>query len=282
MLAGRSVYRVGLGGARWSIAEPLTAGHVRDIIDVAAMEGVSYIDTARAYTTREESAHNETIIARALDDLGLRDEVLVGTKGGHFRSGDTWPVDARPEALRADCEASIRALGVEALDLYYVHFPDPQVPFAESVGALHDLREQGLIRAVGISNVTADQVRTALEVTTIDAVQNPYSPYRGDLDVLELCAEARVPFLAYSPLGGSRRTVPLDQASPTAARVARELGEDVETLLLAWLLSAHPGTLVITGASRPASIVSSARATLPRLSPAEVSAIGLELNRVAA
>lgn len=282
-LAGRNVNRVGLGGARWSIAEPLSLQRATGIIELAVAEGVGYLDTARAYTTRDESAHNEMIIARALDQLGIRDEVLVGTKGGHYRDGDDWPIAASPAALRADCEASLRALDVDALDLYYVHYPDPAIPFAESVGAMHELRESGLIRAIGISNVTVEHVRIARAVTAIDAVQNPYSPYRGDREVLEMCAEAAIPFLGYSPLGGSRRTTPVEQVSPTAARLAVECGEDVETVLLAWLLTANPGLLVITGASRPATIMSSTRATLLRLSPDEVATIGLEVGqRVAA
>lgn len=278
-LAGHGVLRVGIGGARWSIATPLDEAEVTGILESALEEGITYIDTARAYTTRDEDAHNESIIARALRALGRADDVLVATKGGHYRDGDTWRNDGRPDSLRADCAASRRALGVDSLDLYYLHFPDTEVPIEESIGALAELRDSGEIKAIGISNVTADQFERARSVTRIDAVQNPFSPYRGDRAVLDASVAAGIPFVAYSPLGGTRRSVPLDDVSPTANEIARTQGATVETVMLAWVLSNAPGLVAITGASRPSSLASSVRAAQLELSAESVAGIRADLDR---
>ena len=278
-LADRSVSRIALGGARWSIAEPYSLERVCEIIDFACGEGTAtYLDTARAYTAVAEEAHNETIIARALDRLGLRDGVIVGTKGGHFRGPDGWGIDASPDALRRDCEASLRALGVDAIDLYFLHHPDPQVPIAESVGALAQLRDDGAVRAIGVCNVTIEQLGAARDESSIDAVQNPFSPYGGDRAVLELCTAESIPFLAYSPLGGARRPAPLIDISATARRIATERGESIETVMLAWLLAQSPTLIALTGASRPQSLASSMRAARLKLAADDVAAIEHDLN----
>lgn len=276
-LAGRRVRRVGIGGARWSIATPLGDAEVTAIIDTALELGVSYIDTARAYTTRDEAALNETIIARALKTMGRTDDVLVGTKGGHFRDGDTWPIDGRPVSLVRDCESSRRALGVDRIDLYYLHFPDPDVSIEDSVGTLATLRDSGDIAAVGLCNVSLEQFDRARAVTRIDAVQNPFSPYRGDRAVLEACAAAGIPFVAYSPLGGTRRTAPLHSVSVSASEIARTRGAAIETVMLAWVLRQAPGMIAITGASRPSSLASSVEAASLELSAEDSARITADL-----
>lgn len=272
------VPRVGLGGARWSIADPEDDRAAESLLEHAIRSGVRYVDTARAYTRRGVEGHNEALIARVLSRMGDPAGVLVATKGGHFRDGDEYPVDASPRALRADCEWSLAALGREAIDLYYLHFPDPAVPFEESVGALAELRAEGRIRAVGLCNVTSAQVRAAQAITRIDAVQNRFSPYAApDDDLLRLCEQTGAAFFAYSPLGGSRRPRPLAETSPVASRLAAERGETVETILLAWLLAASPRVAVITGARRPESLRSSLRAADVDLDAAAISAIRSDL-----
>jgi len=279
-LGDRELLRIGIGGARWSILDPDDDGPAEATLTAALEAGVGYVDTARAYSTREVDAHNERLIARVLDRLGAWDDVLVGTKGGHYRDGDAYPVDAAPASLRRDCEASLRALGRDRIDLYYLHFPDPHIPLEDSVGALRELRDAGLVRWVGLCNVTAEQLDRAARVVDIAAVQNRLSPFQApDRDVLERCAAAGTAFLGYSPLGGSRRPVPLPELSETATAFAERTAEPVETVLMAWLLAAGPQVGLITGARRPASLASSLRAASLRLDPALVDAIGAELAR---
>ena len=121
-------------------------------IQAALDAGVNFIDTADAYSADDaDFGHNERLIAKALD--GRRDGVLIATKGGHTRTaGGGWELNGRPEYLKQACEASLKALGTDRIDLYQYHRPDPHVPYAESIGALKELQDEGKVRWVGISN----------------------------------------------------------------------------------------------------------------------------------
>jgi aryl-alcohol dehydrogenase-like predicted oxidoreductase len=174
-IGDREVSAVGYGALQLSVEgrpeEPESLAMLGAVLDA----GVTLIDTADSYCVDlTEVGHNERLIRRALDEWsGDRGQILVATKGGHYRPGDgTWPVDGRPSALRSACEGSLRALGVDVIDLYQLHRPDPVVPFCESVGALRDLRGAGMIRMVGISNVTSDQITEAHQIVEISSVQN--------------------------------------------------------------------------------------------------------------
>ena len=140
----------------------------------------------------------QQIVARALAGHPLRNEVLVATKGGHYRRGDAFPVEASPEKLRRDVEGSLRRLGVQRIGLYFIHKPDPAVPFQESVAALFDLQAEGMIEHVGVSNVTLSQLRLAQTAGAIAAVENRFSPLHDDRAVLDACHG--IAYLAYSPL----------------------------------------------------------------------------------
>ena len=132
---------------------------------------MNLIDTADAYAYDEhDTGHNERLIAKAL--RGRRDGVLVATKGGHVRRGQAWEVDGRPEHIRAACEASLRALETDVIDLYQFHRPDPDVPYAESVGAFKELQDEGKVRWVGVSNATVAQLEEALGIVDVVSVQN--------------------------------------------------------------------------------------------------------------
>src|ERR687890_1832434 len=156
------VSAIGLGGMPMSIeGRPDTARSVATV--VAALDaGVTLIDTADAYHLHaNEVGHNETLIAQALASWGGDTSgVLVATKGGHLRPGDgSWTLDGRPEYLKRACEASLKRLGVDAIGLYQFHRPDPRVPYADSVGTLRELLDEGKIRLAGISNADVEQIR---------------------------------------------------------------------------------------------------------------------------
>lgn len=280
-VAGREVLRVGLGGARWSITDPADDAPAERLLAQAIEAGVTYVDTARAYTTRGTEGHNERLVRRVLDRLGARAraEVLVATKGGHFRDGDRYPVDASPAALRADCVRSLGLLGRDRIELYYLHFLDPQVPLADSVGALADLRGEGLVGAVGLCNVTAAQVRAALDVVPVAAVQSPFSALAPPApELVALTAAHDIALLAASPLGGVRPPGALDRLSPAAVRAAAAHGVPVPTVLLAWLLGLGDHVGVVTGARRPATLAASVLAADLPLTRAEHRAITDDLQ----
>jgi aryl-alcohol dehydrogenase-like predicted oxidoreductase len=238
--------------------------------------GVTLIDTADAYCLDErEVGHNERLIAGALAAHPARADVVVATKGGVVRTAGRWENDGRPEHLRAACDRSLRALGVERIALYQLHAPDPKVPFAESVGALAELRQAGKIGWVGLSNVSVDQIRSAEAIVPITSVQNRLNPFFREAitsGVLSYCADRGIGFLAYSPTGGGRLNRKLPE-HPVLAPMARRLELSAHVLVLAWVLAQSPAVLVIPSARRVEHAIDSLRAGEVTLSPQDLDAI---------
>ena len=272
-IGGVRVGAVGLGAMPMSLAgRPDEARSLRTI-HAALDAGVTLIDTADAYCLGEsEVGHNERLVAKALASWpGGRDGVLVATKGGHTRPGREWGLDGRPEHLRQACEASLRALGVEAIGLYQLHRPDPKVPFAESVGALAELRAAGKVRMVGLSNVSVDQIELARRIVEVASVQNEFSPrFRRSEGELAWCAAHHIAFLPWSPLGGIGRGGMLGQRHSAFAEVAGGRGVSPQQVALAWELAKAPVVIPIPGARRPETIADSAAAASLRLDDDEL------------
>jgi aryl-alcohol dehydrogenase-like predicted oxidoreductase len=273
-LGGLQVSAIGLGEMPLSLAgRPDEAQAVRTI-HAALDAGVTLLDTADAYC-RDQSdfGHGERLAAKALAAWGGdRDRVLVATKGGHTRPGGSWDLDGRPEYLRQACEASLERLGVEAIGLYQFHRPDPKVPFAESVGALAELRAAGKVRLVGLSNVSVDQIRQARELVEVASVQNEFSPrFRRSEGELAWCAANRIAFLPWSPLGGIGRGRDLGGRHRAFAELAEAHGVSPQQVALAWELAKAPVVIPIPGSSRPETILDSAAAASLRLSADELA-----------
>lgn len=270
------VSAIALGTASLVIDESVAAEQVTATIDAAVEAGVSLIDTAAAYASSTDLRAGERIVAAA---LRRHPQLVVATKGGHTREADGWQVDGRPDAILADCEASLRVLGVDAIELYYLHKPDPAVPFLDSVGALRELFDAGKIRRVGLSNVTASQLAEAREVVGISAVQNRFGPLdQGDVDCLRVCQKEAIAYLPYSPLGGLDASTSLGSRFPRTSRAATASGLSLQSVLLAWLLAFAPNVIPIVGARRPASIVDSALAAEVVLDDSTLAAIEADLR----
>ena len=165
----------------------------------AVEAGCTFLDTADMYGT----GSNERLVGRALE--GLRDKVVLATKFGIVRDeqGRVVGVDGRPEHARACCEASLKRLGVDMIDLYYLHRVDPQVPIQETVGAMADLVREGKVRYLGLSEAAPQTLRNAASVHPITALQTEYSIITRDVEerILPACRELGIGFVAYSPLG---------------------------------------------------------------------------------
>ena len=262
-IADRDVGAVGLGAMPMSLqGRPDEARSVRTV-HAALDAGVTLIDTADAYCLDDtEVGHNERLVATALASWpGDHDAVLVATKGGHTRPGGRWDLDGRPEHLKAACEASLAALGVEAIGLYQFHRPDPKVPFAESVGALAELKEEGKVRLVGLSNVDVGQIDEAAGIVEVASVQNEFSPrFRRSEGELRHCGERGIAFLPWSPLGGISAAGRLGDRHGAFADVARARGASPQRVALAWALAKGPHVVPIPGASRPETITDSVQA----------------------
>ena len=249
------------------------------VVHAALDAGVTLIDTADAYAADEsEFGHNEELVARALRSYGGRtDGVLVATKGGHTRQGVDWGLDGRPGYLRRACEGSLRRLGVDAIDLYQFHRPDPATPWEESMAGLRSLYDAGLVRMVGVSNADIGQIDVARSVLgdALVAVQNQFSPgWRSSADELAHCAAHGLAFLPWSPFGGVSAAGSLDATAPAFAEVAGELGVSVYRVTLAWHLAQADVVLPIPGASRAASITDSAAAADLQLSAEQLARLG--------
>ena len=229
----------------------------------AVEAGVDFVDTADAYAL----GAGESVVAEALAPFG--DRVAVATKVGLVRPGPReWVALGHPAYLRQQAELSLRRLRRDVIDLLYLHRVDPAVPLAEQVGALAQLREEGKVRHIGLSEVDAGELAAALDVAPVAAVQNLYNVgARGHDAVLELAAARGVAFVAFFPVGVGE----LARGTGTVARVAREVGATPAQVALAWLLHRSPATVAIPGTRSPAHVRENLGALGVRLGPEQLA-----------
>ena len=234
--------------------------------------GITHLDTADMYG----SGHNEELVGRAV--AGRRDDFVIATKFANRREGDRRWVDNSPQWIRTACEASLRRLGIDAIDLYYMHRRDPQVPIAESVGAMAELVREGKVRHLGLSEVSADTLREAAAVHPIAALQSEWSLFTRDLEreIVPAARELGVGIVAYAPIGRGllagalasaeeldgddfRRTVPrfagqnMDRNLQLVERLrqlAADSGCTPVQLALAWVLARGDDVVPIPGTKR--------------------------------
>ena len=260
------VSAIGLGAMPMSIEGRPDQDQSIRTIHAALDAGIRLIDTANAYHREAgEVGHNERLIAEALKSWsGDASSVLVATKGGHLRPGDgSWTQNGDPAYLKAAAKQSCQDLGVESIGLYYYHRPDPKVAYEDSIGALIELLAEGIIQRAGVSNASVDQIQLADRLLggKLAAVQNQYSPaHRVTQDTLDLCAQLKIAFLPWSPLGGIGRAKQLGDAYTAFDKVAQAHGVSPQQVALAWELAKAPVVIPIPGASKPASIQDSAKA----------------------
>jgi len=265
-IGNRTVSAIGLGEMPLSIEGRPDRAQAIATIHASLDAGVTLIDTADAYSLGvDEHGHGEVLVAEALAAYGgPTDEVLVATKGGHRRPGDgSWTVHGDPAYVKEACEASLKALGVEAIGLYQYHRPDPRVPWADSVGALADLLDEGKILMAGVSNATVAQIDEAQRVLggRLVSVQNEFSPrFRSSEGELEHCEALGIAFLAWSPLGGIGQAQRIATEHPAFGEVAAEVGASPQQVTLAWMLAKGSRVIPIPGSSRPETAVASATA----------------------
>jgi aryl-alcohol dehydrogenase-like predicted oxidoreductase len=272
---GPEVSAISLGGMYLSIiaggGRPDEAQGIATI-HAALDAGMTLIDTANVYCKDDpDLGHNERLIAKAIRG---RKGVLVATKGGLRRPNGAWVRDGHPDSLTKACDESLRALGVEQIDLYQLHAVDDRFPFPDMIGALVRLREAGKIARIGLSNVSAAQIEEARAITEITSVQNRWSsahrkPERDD--VLATCERHGIAFLAYSPFGGASGAKTL-MGTPLGAEAARR-GMSPHRMILAWMLAKSPVAIPIPGARRAESTRDSAAAAEVVLTTEDLAAI---------
>ena len=274
-----TVSAIGLGGMPLSIDGRPGREQALATILAAIDSGVTLIDTADSYTMEADGqGHNESLIAEA---LRLRPteakNILVATKGGLiYRSGRDWDRNGRPEYLRQAAIESARRLGVEQIGLYQYHREDYTTAYTDSLGAMKDLLDEGLIGMAGISNAITEQIVLFNQILDgrLVSVQNRFSPiFRSSRPELDYTVQNGMAFLPWSPLGGIGNGSDVFDSS-AFAEVGAEVGASPQQVALAWELSLGETVIPIPGASRPASITDSALAADLELTPEQLSRLG--------
>jgi aryl-alcohol dehydrogenase-like predicted oxidoreductase len=261
-----TVSRLGFGSMRitgdgiWG--DPPDREEAKRVLRRVVEVGITFIDTADSYGPEV----SEELIAEALHPYPS--DLVIATKGGLTRPGpNRWSPDGRPEHLRAVCEGSLRRLRLDQIPLYQLHRPDPSVPYEESVGALVELKDEGKIRHIGVSNVTEDLLHRAMAVTPVVSVQNRYNGAdRSSEAMVDLCEEEDLVFLPWAPIQQA-------QSNPAIREAAARHGADPRQIELAWLLARSPKMLPIPGTGTVAHLDANVAAAAIRLSTEEVGAI---------
>ncbi|HEX6539164.1 MAG TPA: aldo/keto reductase [Candidatus Dormibacteraeota bacterium] len=275
--------RVGLGCMRlWTGSGDDSAAAT---VAAAVEAGITVYDTARIYEgPGGEAGGNEHHLAQLLRMQAAGRSIRVVTKGGMRRQGTAWIPDGRARSIADDCETSLAALGGIPIDLYLLHTPDPARPWRTSLRALARLLDEGLVRRVGLSNVTRVQLEEAagtIPVTAVEVALNPFDDSRLRDGTVTLCGEQGITVIAHSPLGGPRRVASL-QRNAQLRDLAERHGVSAQEMTLAWELGLGPNVVVIPGARRPRSVQSAVRSALLQLAGAEREELRRTLGRPAA
>jgi pyridoxine 4-dehydrogenase len=261
-----TVARLGFGAMRvtgsgiWG--DPPDIGRAKATLRRAVELGTTFIDTADSYGPEV----SENLIAETL--YPYPDDLVIATKGGMIRPGPgRWGPDGHPDHLRAACEGSLRRLRLDQIALYQFHRPDPGVPVSESIGALAELKAEGKIRHIGVSNMNEAQLREAQRVTPIVSVQNRYNVTdRSSESMLDLCEQEELAFLPWAPIQEA-------DSNPAVAAAAQRHGATRHQIILAWLLARSPAMLPIPGTGSPEHLEENVAAASIELSQDEVAAI---------
>ncbi|MBL1142700.1 MAG: aldo/keto reductase [Proteobacteria bacterium] len=257
------IFPIGLGAMPLSLNGRPDPTQAHAVIEAFIHAGGNFIDTANVYCMDEsEVGHNERLIEKTLSKLNQKNNIHVATKGGIKRNENNWIANAKPAFLRQSCEQSLIDLNTESIFLYQLHSPDPEIPLAESVGELLNLKNEGKIQYIGLSNVNLEQVQIALSITQIISVQNRCSLFdqRSFNDgTVEFCEKSNITFIAHSPVGGHFQHKQLTD-NDSLKVLADKHNASPYQILIAWLLNKSASILPIPGASKVASIQDSLQA----------------------
>lgn len=256
-IGNSSLYTSPLGFGTWPLSyeDQISKKEAIKVLHAAMEAGYTFIDTADAYCKdNSDMGYCEQIVAEALKSYSQSNKhnIIVATKGGCLRPKGAWTTEGSAQHLKKACEASLKALNVECIDLYQLHAPDPKVSFQESIQALADLKTAGKIREIGLSNVNVPEIEMASQITSIISIQNRCNPF--DLNsfnsgVLSYCEENNLSFFAYSPLGGQEEKYLMTKNKPLNT-TAQKYELTPFQIALAWLKALSPKIIPIPGSTK--------------------------------
>ncbi|MGV3487243.1 MAG: aldo/keto reductase [Tuberibacillus sp.] len=263
----------------------------KNFVKEAINLGVNFIDTADVYGL----GRSEELIGEVLREINKkREDLIIATKGANeWHADGSVKINNRPEYLRKALEASLKRLGTDYVDLYYLHFPDNETPIAESVGELSRLKEEGKIRAIGVSNLNLEQLKEADQTTEIAALQSGYNMFdrKAEEELLPYCAEHNITFIPYFPLASGLLSGKYKTTDPAPKRwtpeefrekiatanqlkvIAEQKGTTLPNLALAWLLAQDGVDAVIPGGRRPEQVQGVVKAADIQLTKEDLAAI---------
>lgn len=263
-----TVHRMGYGAMRitgdgiWG--PPRDKAECLRVLKAAVEAGVDFIDTADSYGPNV----SEELIAEAL--YPYPPKLVIATKGGFLRTGpNQWTMDAHPDHLKKALEGSLTRLKLDRIDLYQLHRVDPKVPFEKTLEFLQDVQEKGLVRHIGLSEVTVDNIKKAQQYIKVVSVQNKYSvDNRAWESVLDYCGTQDIAFIPWYPLNAGNV-----RSEEVLKKVAGETGATVHQVALSWLLHHSPNILLIPGTSSVAHLKENLEASKVNLSGAHLKAL---------
>ena len=260
---GVEVNAIGLGEWQLSNKKRPSWENAIDLIRQAVEAGVDFIDTADSYALDDsEFGHGERLVKAALASFDSA-HVTVTTKVGAIRPGGGWARICTPEWITQGCQNSLQRLGTESIFLYQLHGPDANVPLEDSVGALAELKTEGKVQHLGLSNVDSAQLALAQSITRIETVQNACNPWRQEdvaSGLIKECESTNVTYLPFYPVGGKDEHQQLSSQA-VLKPIAEKHRTSTYCVLLNWLLKLGPNVIPIPGASRVGSILDSLKAT---------------------
>ncbi len=267
----------------------------KDVVRAALDHGINFLDTAYIYGPER----SEELIGEVLKEKGGRDKVVLATKGAHKFVDGKIVFDNSPAFLKAAVESSLKRLQTDYIDLFYIHFPDESTPKDEAVGALKELKDEGKIRAIGVSNFSIEQLKEANKDGYVDVLQSEYNLFKrqAEEELLPYTAEHQISFIPYFPLAAgllagkytkdtkfedSRAQNPMYQGETFIRNlekvdrlrgIAKEKGVDVSHIVLAWYLAQNSIDAVIPGAKKPEQVIDNLRTLDVALTGADVQKI---------
>jgi aryl-alcohol dehydrogenase-like predicted oxidoreductase len=272
-----SIGAIGLGTQNLSVPGRPDRATAIATVHAALDSGVTFFDSSDAYTTEQDGqGHNELLVAEALKRYdGDTSKVILSTKGGLiYRDGGMWIRNGTPAYLKEAAKASLQRIGGDALDLYHFHKKDPDHDFGDSITALRDLLDEGIIKRAGISNVDLDEILLAQDILDgrLSSIENHFSiGHRGQRAEMEYAAANGIAYLLWGPLGGLGGAASIAERHPALGRISIERGVSPQRVALAWELRQSSTVVPIPGAVSPEQAADSAAAASLELSDDEVA-----------